>query len=389
MIRERGEGPVDGVELRGHRGRAPRPRRARRDRRGPRDRDRPVEPGHLDRPDPRGARHARRAARRRGAGRRGLARSSAAGGQGPDRGVHGVGRVPLTRRRASRVLRRRARRPGRRRAAEDAAGLRDGHADGRRRRARGAWPRDDLRFAEALARERRRDPPRQALRRRQAAPRRDAARGSRRRWPRRWSPTCSSRCAAPSVDDVLVVTGEPARSRSRSATAPTSIADPTSAATRTRRRAGSRGGRARRDARAARPRRLPGAGPARGRRAAGRPPSAPEVSRPDRHGTGTNALVLDPPDAIAPASAPAAASATWTGRARRAWRAGRRAASLMLDVDTAEDLEALREALAREHRRRRPHARDARAARPAVSSPAGAGRRGPARDPRPATTSRR
>lgn len=68
---------------------------------------------------------------------------------------------------------------------------------------------------------------------------------------------------------------------------------------------------------------------------------------PDRHGTGTNALLLQPLDVIAPAFGPgsralheaaaAAAGAETTVLALD---------SLVLDVDTADDLEALRAALA-------------------------------------------
>lgn len=69
---------------------------------------------------------------------------------------------------------------------------------------------------------------------------------------------------------------------------------------------------------------------------------------PDRHGTGTNALLLAPPNAIEPAFGPGS-------RARHealAREAGHEAvveplASLALDVDTPDDLAALREALSR------------------------------------------
>jgi 2-phospho-L-lactate guanylyltransferase len=64
---------------------------------------------------------------------------------------------------------------------------------------------------------------------------------------------------------------------------------------------------------------------------------------PDRHGTGTNALLLTPPDAIGPSFGPGsrerheqaaqAAGAHWRVVEPR---------SLVLDVDTAEDLAALR-----------------------------------------------
>lgn len=68
---------------------------------------------------------------------------------------------------------------------------------------------------------------------------------------------------------------------------------------------------------------------------------------PDRHGTGTNALVLDPPDAIEPGFGPGSCE-RHEDRARDAgvhWEI-RHPQSLMLDVDTGEDLEALQEALA-------------------------------------------
>jgi 2-phospho-L-lactate guanylyltransferase len=68
---------------------------------------------------------------------------------------------------------------------------------------------------------------------------------------------------------------------------------------------------------------------------------------PDRHGAGTNALVLTPPDAISPSFGPgslkrhvAAASAAGVPAAVE------EVPTLMLDVDTPADLSALRAALA-------------------------------------------
>jgi 2-phospho-L-lactate/phosphoenolpyruvate guanylyltransferase len=67
---------------------------------------------------------------------------------------------------------------------------------------------------------------------------------------------------------------------------------------------------------------------------------------PDRHGTGTNALFLSPPDAFAPGFGPGSA-ARHVGLARQAGVAFslERIESLALDVDTPEDLALLREAL--------------------------------------------
>lgn len=78
-----------------------------------------------------------------------------------------------------------------------------------------------------------------------------------------------------------------------------------------------------------------------------RPASPPSVLIvPDRHGTGTNALVLTPPDALAPSFGP--------GSCERHVREARAAGvspevvevpSLATDVDTPEDLEALEASL--------------------------------------------
>lgn len=69
---------------------------------------------------------------------------------------------------------------------------------------------------------------------------------------------------------------------------------------------------------------------------------------PDRHGTGTNALVLTPPDAIAPSFGPGSCE-RHRGLADRAGASSHiaRVPSLLLDIDTPHDLEALRETLAR------------------------------------------
>jgi len=70
---------------------------------------------------------------------------------------------------------------------------------------------------------------------------------------------------------------------------------------------------------------------------------------PDRHGTGTNGLLLRPPDAIAPSFGPGScerhhALADEAGAACRTERPD----SLLLDIDTGADLGVLRERLAGE-----------------------------------------
>ena len=77
------------------------------------------------------------------------------------------------------------------------------------------------------------------------------------------------------------------------------------------------------------------------------PSRAPEVVIvPDRHGTGTNGLLLTPPGVIAPAFGPGScerhrALAMGAGASLRL----EHPPSLLLDVDTGEDLAALRERL--------------------------------------------
>ncbi len=81
---------------------------------------------------------------------------------------------------------------------------------------------------------------------------------------------------------------------------------------------------------------------------------------PDRHGTGTNALMLTPPDVIEPAFGD-------DSRARHEERAAAagaqvrvvQARSLLLDVDTCEDLEELRGVLERAPKGESVYTRDA------------------------------
>jgi 2-phospho-L-lactate guanylyltransferase len=81
---------------------------------------------------------------------------------------------------------------------------------------------------------------------------------------------------------------------------------------------------------------------------------------PDRHGTGTNALLLTPPDVIAP-SFGAASRERHEQLAHAAGATVRvsELASLMLDVDTPDDLDALAGALADAPRRTAVYTRDA------------------------------
>jgi 2-phospho-L-lactate/phosphoenolpyruvate guanylyltransferase len=81
------------------------------------------------------------------------------------------------------------------------------------------------------------------------------------------------------------------------------------------------------------------------------PDSAGVVIVPDRHGTGTNGLLLTPPGAILPSFGPG--SCERHGRLAREAGVGyrvERLPSLLLDIDTGADLAALRELLAGEPR---------------------------------------
>jgi 2-phospho-L-lactate/phosphoenolpyruvate guanylyltransferase len=79
--------------------------------------------------------------------------------------------------------------------------------------------------------------------------------------------------------------------------------------------------------------------------------SAEVVVMPDRHGTGTNGLLLTPPSAIPPSFGPDSCE-RHLRLAREAGVACRveRLPSLLLDIDTGADLAALRERLAGEPR---------------------------------------
>jgi 2-phospho-L-lactate/phosphoenolpyruvate guanylyltransferase len=70
---------------------------------------------------------------------------------------------------------------------------------------------------------------------------------------------------------------------------------------------------------------------------------------PDRHGSGTNGLLLTPPDALSPSfgADSRARHERLSREAGVAWRI-ERPASLLLDIDTGEDLAVLRERLAGE-----------------------------------------
>ena len=78
-----------------------------------------------------------------------------------------------------------------------------------------------------------------------------------------------------------------------------------------------------------------------------RPPERGVAIVPDRHGTGTNALLLTPPDVIEPAFGPGSRERHEAAAAAAGVPYGLEdVPTLALDVDTADDVEALRRALA-------------------------------------------
>jgi 2-phospho-L-lactate guanylyltransferase len=151
----------------------------------------------------------------------------------------------------------------------------------------------------------------------------------------------------PAVDDVLVVTGDLTAQRLAGGHG-ARIADDRDEAGQSA--AAGAGIRAALDGRYERALLVPGDVPALdpgeleallGRPRAGAPDA---LIVPDRHGTGTNALVLTPPDALRPGFGPDSRS-RHVERAREAGVAHEvvEVPSLGLDVDTPEDLAALRE----------------------------------------------
>jgi 2-phospho-L-lactate guanylyltransferase len=83
----------------------------------------------------------------------------------------------------------------------------------------------------------------------------------------------------------------------------------------------------------------------------GRPAAQPSaLVVPDRHGTGTNALVLSPPDSLEPAFGPGSCERHVANAASRGTAAEVvQVPSLAIDVDTPEDLAALQQMLAATH----------------------------------------
>jgi 2-phospho-L-lactate/phosphoenolpyruvate guanylyltransferase len=155
--------------------------------------------------------------------------------------------------------------------------------------------------------------------------------------------------AVPGLDGVLVVTGEPLAAAAAAERRVAVLHDPADAGQSAAAALGiaealRRG--------AARVLLVPGDCPALDAAEVGRllgdgPPGPSVTVVPDRHGSGTNALLLAPPAVIAPAFGPGSrARHEALAVAAGATCAVTEVASLGLDVDTPEDLRALRDALA-------------------------------------------
>ena len=188
-----------------------------------------------------------------------------------------------------------------------------------------------LRWQSRLPMTDRRHPARQALRRRQAAAGRRSARGTRRALAEAMvTDVLDALRRVAALDEVVVVTAEPAREAlAPRATAPSRRTTRRAAASRAPRALGIALGASERGAE--RVLLVPGDCPALDPREvdallAGAHDGARVVIVPDRHGTGTNALLLRPPDAIAPSFGPGSRARHERPRARGRRRAARRRA---------------------------------------------------------------
>ena len=344
--------------------RAPDARGARRDRRRPRDRDRPVEPGDLDRADPRDRRASGDAlATRRGPGRRGQPAGRRGRRQGTDRAVHGVDRPAADQRRDRGPVRGPDRRPRRRRARRRAPDARDRRADGH---AGGAAPGRRARRSGSRSRS---GSVRAPMRTLAILPVKSFSRAKQRlRGDLDAASSRESLAEAMFADVLEALAPRPAR-RARSSSSPrrrapgeiardhgATCSRTTSRGTTSRPRSGIA---AALDAGCERVLLVPGDCPALDPdeldELLARPVAPPSVLIvPDRHGTGTNALLLTPPDALAPSFGPGSCRRhVELARARRRPPPrSSRCPSLALDVDTPEDLSRAR---------RRPPSRAARA----------------------------
>jgi len=156
--------------------------------------------------------------------------------------------------------------------------------------------------------------------------------------------------AAPALDEVVLVTNEPAVAAVASAHGATVLPDPTESGQSAAALVGIRHARANDYDRALL---VPGDCPALDdaalRTLLDRDVLAPAVTIvADRHGSGTNALLLTPPEVIEPAFGPG----SFERHRRRASSAGAAwhvepLPGLLLDIDTPEDLAVLRTALSR------------------------------------------
>jgi 2-phospho-L-lactate guanylyltransferase len=154
--------------------------------------------------------------------------------------------------------------------------------------------------------------------------------------------------AVPQIDDVVVVTSEPRAAQAAERAGAAVIADPEEAGQSAAAGRGIDAALARGASRALLvPGDCPTVDPAEVAQLLARTPADPSVVIvPDRHGSGTNALLITPPDAVAP-SFGAGSFARHAALARAAGATVKVCdlPSLGLDVDTPDDLGALRSAL--------------------------------------------